>query len=528
MIRNNRIKVVITSILITILITLLFTTNSKVFTKIISTITFNDGYDNYQELAIPASNNATYNNLYLPSDDFADPTIIKVGDTYYMYATDCLGTRFTYSNNFRDWSPLAIINQSDTNVYACYWAPEIYYYNGLYYLFNTGVVKDSSEKHILVSTSTSPAGPFTNTTRVNTNVPKPIDNNLLFDDDGRIYMYSKRDINNGNTTIFVEEMNTDLITMKSSPSEVLKIEAENSENSYYSHWERSTIEAPYVFKKNGIYYLLYSTGFYNKPTYTVGYAISTSPTGPFTKVTLGNGNGATSSLLHGIFPEDQQFDSAHNIYGTGHNTLLKVSDEEMFIIYHSEKYENNQYHHRKFNADYLGIGSNGKLFVNGPSTVYQPLPSGSMGLYKLSNRDYQVLINGTHYSNLNDYINYNAKNSAEALIKTPLVPITTTTTSSLTINAIVPRNIVDIWLFSTETGFGNKVANVIINNKYIIRNYPLGPSGTAKIQLPEISESISTVTLDFSGEIELSEVNLYRGNETYSITYKKKCNYTTR
>ena len=41
------------------------------------------------------------------------------------------------------------------------------------------------------------------------------------------------------------------------------------------------VEAPYVIKRNGIYYLLYSSGALHDGTYSVHYAMSDNPLGPF-------------------------------------------------------------------------------------------------------------------------------------------------------------------------------------------------------------------------------------------------------
>jgi beta-xylosidase len=43
------------------------------------------------------------------------------------------------------------------------------------------------------------------------------------------------------------------------------------------------MEAPYIFKRNGIYFLLYSTHWTNNETYDVQYATSKHILGPYTR-----------------------------------------------------------------------------------------------------------------------------------------------------------------------------------------------------------------------------------------------------
>jgi len=43
------------------------------------------------------------------------------------------------------------------------------------------------------------------------------------------------------------------------------------------------MEAPYIFKRNGIYFLLYSTHWTNNETYDVQYATSKNIMGPYTR-----------------------------------------------------------------------------------------------------------------------------------------------------------------------------------------------------------------------------------------------------
>ena len=64
--------------------------------------------------------------------------------------------------------------------------------------------------------------------------------------------------------------------------------------------------------------------------YTVGYAVSSSPTGPFKR--------AANSIP--LLTGRDSYDTDKNLYHTGHNSVIKISDDERYIVYHSYIYKN--------------------------------------------------------------------------------------------------------------------------------------------------------------------------------------------
>ena len=141
---------------------------------------------NYIKLEPPENNNSYFNNLSFPTNDsIADPHLIKVENTYYIYATGCQGIKVIKSTNFKNWE--TVTNKALENIegHGCFWAPEVYYYNNKYYMFYT---TDPDHK-IYVATSDNPEGPFKNQTLLTTGYETVIDASLLFDDDGKIYIY---------------------------------------------------------------------------------------------------------------------------------------------------------------------------------------------------------------------------------------------------------------------------------------------------------------------------------------------------
>ena len=454
--------------------------------------------NNYEELNSPTSNGAFFNNLNFTDYKVADPFILKEKDTYYVYGT---GLKIYKSTDFKTWKKVtgkAIAREGD---YTSYWAPEVYKYNNKFYMFYTGV-RGGKGRDILVAVSDSPEGPFSKKAKINSKVKWPIDPNVLFDGD-KIYLYTKGDIgssgvccNGDGTSIYVEELNDDLLSVKkgSKPIKLLSI-GESSPT-----WENYLVEGSYIFKEKGKYYLMYST--HNRKfdaDYTVGYAVSSSPTGPFKR--------AANSIP--LLTGRDSYDTDKNLYHTGHNSVIKISDDERYIVYHSYIYKNHQYVSRKLTIDYMGVDSKGRLYVNGPSISNQPLPSGSKGLYKVNISDYKVKSNSKEVSYLHDNVNYNVLKTANSFNSNTYVYYKKAKTKSIIIEPNTDYKIEDIWLFGTSSGFNNTKADIIINDKYIIKKVNLKKNTTSKIQIPIISEKINAIKINFSSKVELSEVSLY-------------------
>jgi glycosyl hydrolase family 43 len=175
------------------------------------------------------------------------------------------------------------------------WAPDAAYYDGTYYLVfpakdRAGVFR------IGVATSKSPAGPFTAR-------PEPIpgsysiDPAVFVDDDRQIYLYfgglwggqlerwqsGKYDAKGarlqGDVPALkprVARLNADLSGIVGGVHEAAIVDAAGAPLRA-SDTERRFFEAAWVHKRNGTYYLSYSTG----DTHLLVYATSASPLGPF-------------------------------------------------------------------------------------------------------------------------------------------------------------------------------------------------------------------------------------------------------
>lgn len=270
---------------------------------------------------------------------FADPTVKKFGDTYYIYATtDGNGGGFGpsqvwSSKDFVNWS-LQDMNWPTTHHY---WAPDVTQAkDGKYYMYYCQPVE------IFGAWASTPVGPWTpllppgEPVVRNFLVPNVItlDGQTFKDDDGQMYMFWGTWGIYPNHGCGVGLLNPDMKSfakLAQIPNTVAK----------------EFFEAPFMFKRNGIYYLTYSSGRCEDDTYRVQYAVSkTGPMGPFV---YGKNNPVLVTNADGT------------VHGPGHQSVLQQGND-FYLIYHRH---NNPHsgggYHRQVAADKLVFDKEGNI-----------------------------------------------------------------------------------------------------------------------------------------------------------------------
>ena len=249
----------------------------------------------------------------------ADPTIFRDDDgTYYLYGTGAnssMGFMTYQSADLQEWSgPVGADNgycltKNTSFGNGGFWAPQVVRRNGVYYMFYT------ADEQIAVATATSAAGPFTQSEKRMIDAPcKTIDPFVLFDNDGKAYLYHVR-LQDGNR-IFVAELTDDLMGIKEETAKeciTATLAWENTENAPWS-----VTEGPTVLHIDDTYYMFYSANDFRNIDYAVGVAKAKSPFGPWEK--------SDKPIIHRT-----------NIgyYGTGHGDVFKDAKGQWQYVFHT-------------------------------------------------------------------------------------------------------------------------------------------------------------------------------------------------
>ena len=213
----------------------------------------------------------------------ADPTIFFHDRTYYLYGThgkdSNQGFEVYYSKDLKSWKRSEkndgfALKKGQSYGDKGFWAPQVFQYEGEFYMAYT------ADEHIAIATSDNPLGPFTQTVIKDLEASvKQIDPYVFVDSDGKKYLYHVR-LAEGNR-LYVAELKDDFSGIKEETLTYCFHAEEPWENTQNVDWTVS--EGPAVIKHKGFYYFIYSANDFRNPDYAVGYAVSESPMGPWTK-----------------------------------------------------------------------------------------------------------------------------------------------------------------------------------------------------------------------------------------------------
>ena len=250
-----------------------------------------------------------------------DPFIHLENGMYYLYFSsgDTTGLTVYTSTDLKEWLPDQGRDKSG-RAYAngngfgsrLFWAPEMHKYKGKYYLFH------SAEEKVTVEVGDSPLGPFRNPEKKPFFPEGNIDNSFFLDDDGTPYMLYAH-FNAGNE-VWICELEKDLLHAKPETQRKL-IRAEedwemNRADPRFSN--RSIAEGPCLVKKDGLYWLTYSSHHVMDDNYNVCLATATDVKGPYVK----QGKGPI------LAPRGKY-------RCTGHHSLFKDKSGTWKIVFHT-------------------------------------------------------------------------------------------------------------------------------------------------------------------------------------------------
>jgi xylan 1,4-beta-xylosidase len=239
---------------------------------------------------------------------FPDPSIVCVGEDFYMVNSSFIyfpAIPISHSKDLIHWNIIghAITDSKYSKLEELesgrgYWAPDISYYNGKFYIAVTYRLNDTGtiyRKQIVVS-SDKPEGPYSNPAIFDED---GIDPSIFNDEDGKRYMLLNR-----GARIF--EINDDA-TEQLSQAKLL----------WYGHQKRAP-EGAHILKKDDYYYLFVAEGGTG-----IGHRISVARS----KTLMGNYESCPYN------PIMRQMDSNAAIQRAGHGKAVKTRNGEWYMVY---------------------------------------------------------------------------------------------------------------------------------------------------------------------------------------------------
>ena len=273
---------------------------------------------------------------------YADPEGVVFGDEYWIFPTwSAPYDEQTFLDAFSSkdlvrWTkhPRIVSTNEIRWIRRAMWAPAAIHANGKYYLFFSGNDIQSNDETggIGVAVADRPEGPYQDALgrplidRI-VHGAQPIDQFVFRDDDGEYYMYY-----GGWGHCNMVRLAPDLLSVI--PFEDGETCKEVTPENY--------VEGPFMLKRQGKYYFMWSEGGWGGPDYSVAYAIADSPFGPFERVGK-------------ILQQDPGVAT-----GAGHHSVIRIpGKDEWYIVYHRRPLGDTDMNHRQTCIDRMEFDDEG-------------------------------------------------------------------------------------------------------------------------------------------------------------------------
>ena len=247
---------------------------------------------------------------------YADPEAVVFGKKCWVFPTysaeydkQLFFDAFS-SSDLVKWKkhPRVLTSENVTWARRAMWAPALVEKDGTYYLFfSANDVHEGEVGGIGVAVSRRPQGPYKDALgkpliQQIVNGAQPIDQYVFRDDDGQYYMYY-----GGWGHCNVVRLADNLLSLV--PFDDGTMFKEVTPDQY--------VEGPFMLKRNGTYYFMWSEGGWTGPDYHVAYARAESPFGPFKR--------------EGTILESDPAVAT----GAGHHSVIRGrGEDEYYIVYH--------------------------------------------------------------------------------------------------------------------------------------------------------------------------------------------------
>jgi len=284
-------------------------------------------------------------NPWVPDPIVHDPVIMKENDTYYLFSTGP-GLCIWYSKDFKYWKRQGVVfkkppkwsTDAIPSFKGEYWAPDISYYKGQYYLYYAVSVfgKNSSCIGLVTNKTLNPNNPdykWVDRGKILQSIPKKnnwnaIDPQLIVDDKGTPYMA----FGSFWSGLQLVELRPDRMGLASNDPTIINIanrtKIKKTSNGITTVTTGNmAIEGAYIYKHGNYYYLFASIDYCCRGAdsdYKVIIGRSKNIKGPYTDF---SGNkmleGGGSIIMKGN----------QNWYGVGHNSIFHENGKDYIVVH---------------------------------------------------------------------------------------------------------------------------------------------------------------------------------------------------
>lgn len=267
-------------------------------------------------ISISAFAQQTYRNPVI-AGDFPDPSVIRVGDTYFVAATSSEWGppyRLYESNDLVNWKYIGgLFKDMPSWTMGSYWAPELFYRDGTYYVYYTARRKSDKKSFIGVATTKNIREGFNDQGLIVEWTNEAIDA-FVIEIKGELYITWKAyGLDRGKTIeILGAKLSDDGLKISGDVFTLLTADRDN--------WEAGGIEGQCLVEHDGYIYMFYAGNACcgRNCNYQTGVARAKSITGTWERY-------AGNPIMYG----DDRFRCP------GHGTLVKTPDNRYFYLYHA-------------------------------------------------------------------------------------------------------------------------------------------------------------------------------------------------
>jgi GH43 family beta-xylosidase len=264
---------------------------------------------------------------------FPDPFVLKFRGEYFAYCTGLWKDGKVFgvlrSRDLVNWTEIGgAMNRLKTDA-PFYWAPEVTYADGKFYLYYS--VGNEVLMEIRVAVSDRPDGGFVDAGVKLTSEDFAIDAHVFTDDSGERYFFYAVDFlehSHIGTGTVVDKMKN-FFALEGSPRPVTRARYDwqvydpKRMEKGGARWH--TVEGAFVLKRKGVYYEMFSGGNWQNPTYGVSFAVTDDIEKNEEWLQFSDGERVLPILR--TIPE--------KVVGPGHNSVIRgVNNRELFCVYH--------------------------------------------------------------------------------------------------------------------------------------------------------------------------------------------------